>query len=258
MADLYVPTGVDDAVAFLAAHAPGAFPVAGGTDLMVDTRIGRVAPRWLVDLTGLRELSGLRWDGDRLVIGALTRIRAIETDTRVISRATALAEAARVLGSVQIRVMATVGGNVCHATPSAEMPPALLAHDADATVVGPHGVRTVPLAGVFAGPGLTTLAPGELLASLEAVARPSCYLRQTVRWSMDLAGVGVAAAIEACDGTVTAARIALGAVSPVPMRVPEAEGRVVGTAVEREVAGDGGRSSAAACSPITEARGRAE
>jgi carbon-monoxide dehydrogenase medium subunit len=240
--DLYVPTQIDDAVAFLAGH-PAALPVAGGTDLVIDARVGRVRPDWLVDLTPLG-FADVTWDGDSVRIGAMTRIRALELDERLAARAAAVVEAARVLGSVQIRTMATVGGNICHATPSAEMPPALLVHDAVAEVAGPDGARELPLADVFAGPGRTTLANSELLTGVRLRAGAgSCYLRQTVRWSMDLAGVGVAASVDA-EGR---ALVALGAVAPTPLLLD------VTGAVDRA-----GEIAAEACSPITDARGTAE
>ena len=261
MPDLFVPETVEDAIGFLAGHE-GATPVAGGTDVMIDTRVGRVRTDWLVDLSPLRSLAGVELDGETLRLGALTKIRAVELDPELARRASALVEAARVLGSVQIRTMATVGGNLCHATPSAEMPPALLVHDALAEIAGPGGAREIPLAELFAGPGRTTLAPGELLTALRlrvpAAGAGSCYLRQTVRWSMDLAGVGVAASVEVDGATVTRARVALGAVAPVPLLVDEAAEAVVGTELPAEAAAEAGARAAAACSPISDARGTAE
>lgn len=262
MPELFVPEGLDDAIGFMAAHAGSALPVAGGTDVMIDTRVGRVRPEWLVDLTPLRSLAGTTLADEVLSLGALTTIRTVELDPELARRATALVEAARVLGSVQIRTMATVGGNLCHATPSAEMPPALLVHDAVAEIAGPGGERSRPLGDLFAGPGRTTLEPGELLTGVRlrvpAAAAGSCYLRQTVRWSMDLAGVGVAASVEVEGTTVTRARIALGAVAPVPLLVGEAAEAVVGTELSAEAADEAGARAAAACSPITDARGTAE
>lgn len=194
-------------------------------------------------------------------IGALTRVRAVELDPALTRRATAVVEAARVLGSVQIRTMATVGGNLCHATPSAELPPALLVLDAVAEVAGPAGERSLPLAELFAGPGRTTLAPGELLTAVQLRGARSgvgsCYLRQTVRWAMDLAGVGVAAAVESDGDTVVGARVALGAVAPVPLLVPGAAAAVVGAELSPEVVEEAGARAAAACSPISDARGTA-
>lgn len=262
MPELFVPESLDDAIGFMAAHAGSATPIAGGTDVMIDTRIGRVSPEWLVDLSPLRSLAGVDYDGETVRLGALATIRSVELDPELARRAMALVEAARVLGSVQIRTMATVGGNLCHATPSAEMPPALLVHDAVAEIAGPGGGRSVPLAELFAGPGRTTLEPGELLTAVSlrvpAARGGSCYLRQTVRWSMDLAGVGVAASVEVEGATVTRARIALGAVAPVPLLVAEAAEAVVGKELSPEHADETGVRAAAACSPITDARGTAE
>lgn len=261
MPELFVPRVLDDALSFLAEHAGAAMPVAGGTDVLIDTRTGRASPEWLVDLTPLDTLAGIELDGEELRIGAMTRIRAIELDEELARRVPALVEAARVLGSVQIRTMATVGGNLCHATPSAELPPPLLVHDAVAEVAGPDGERSAPLGELFAGPGRTTLAGGELLTGLRLRAPlaggGSCYLRQTVRWAMDLAGVGVAASLEVDGGAVTRARVALGAVAPVPLLVPDAADAVVGAELSPEAADEAGRRAAAACSPITDARGTA-
>ena len=262
MAELFVPDTLEEAIGFLADHPGAAMPVAGGTDLVIDTRTGRARPEWLVDMSPLRSLAGVDLDGEVLRIGALTRIRAVELDPVLGRRAAALVEAARVLGSVQIRNMATVGGNLCHATPSAEMPPALLVHDGVAGITGPGGERSIPLAELFAGPGRTTLEPGELLTAVRirvpASAAGSCYLRQTVRWSMDLAGVGVAASVEVEGATVTSARVALGAVAPVPLLVGEAAEAVVGTELTAEAAREAGARASAACSPISDARGTAD
>jgi CO/xanthine dehydrogenase FAD-binding subunit len=262
MPELFVPARLEDAIGFMVEHAGSATPVAGGTDVMIDTRIGRASPEWLVDLSPLRTLAGIDLDGELLRLGALTTIRAVELDPELARRASALVEAARVLGSVQIRTMATVGGNLCHATPSAEMPPALLVHDAVAEIAGPGGERSLPLSELFAGPGQTTLGLGELLTAVSlrvpAGAAGSCYLRQTVRWSMDLAGVGVAAAVEVEGTRVVRAGIALCAVAPVPLLVAEAAEAVVGTELSAEDADEAGARAAAACSPITDARGTAE
>jgi CO/xanthine dehydrogenase FAD-binding subunit len=262
MADVFVPRSLADAVAYLAEHPGTAMPIAGGTDLLVDTRAGRSRPERLVDLSGLPGMGGLELDGEVLRLGALARIRSVELDPELRRRATALVEAARVLGSVQIRTMATIGGNLCHATPSAEMPPALLVHDASVEITGSGGQYSIPLADFFVGPGRTALAPGDLLSSVRArvpsSTAGSCYLRQTVRWSMDLAGVGVAASVGVEGGAVSSARVALCAVAPVPMLVAGLEDAVVGTSLDPTVLAEAGRRAADACSPISDARGTAD
>ncbi|MHB1943432.1 MAG: FAD binding domain-containing protein [Acidiferrobacteraceae bacterium] len=262
MADVFTPSTLAEAVAFLADHDGRAVPVAGGTDLMVDTRMGRSDPKWLVDLTRLPSLAAFDFDGSVLQIGSMTRIRALELDPRIGERASGLVDAARVLGSVQIRTMATIGGNLCHGTPSAEMPPPLLVHDTDCDIAGPSATRSIPLVDFFAGPNQTTLRADETLLGLKLCAPPhhsgSCYLRQTVRWSMDLAGVGVAAFVEVDGLTVRNARVALGAVAPVPLLLENAAEVVIGTDLTRESADEAGRLAATACSPISDARGTAE
>jgi carbon-monoxide dehydrogenase medium subunit len=142
------------------------------------------------------------------------------------------------------------------------MPPALLVHDAVAAVAGPDGEREMPLTELFAGPGRTTLANSELLTVLRlrapALRAGSCYLRQTVRWAMDLAGVGVAAWVAVDGRSVTEARVALGAVAPVPLLVPEAAAAVVGSELSAAAATEAGARAARACTPISDARGTAE
>lgn len=244
MPELFVPSALDDALAFLAEHAGVALPVAGGTDVVIDARVKRVQPEWFVDLSPLA-LGEVEWQDGSVRIGALAKIRALELDEQMLARCAAVAEAARVLGSVQIRTMATVGGNLCHATPSADMPPALLVHDATAEVAGHDGTRSLPLADVFAGPGRTTLRNSELLTAITLrLGASSCYLRQTVRWSMDLAGVGVAASVDS-DGRQL---VALGAVAPTPLLLD-----VTGMSPE-----EAGAHAAETCAPITDARGTAE
>ena len=162
MSEYYRPQSMSEAVAILA-DTPDATIIAGGTDLVIDRRLGRADPQApLVDVTRLDELRGLRWDGDELTIGSAATIRQVECDPTVIARAPALAEAARVLGSVQIRNMATLGGNLCNASPAAEMAPTLMAHDAVATVHGPDGTRRQPVAALASGPRTTSLKAGEI------------------------------------------------------------------------------------------------
>ncbi len=259
MTELLVPTSLTDAVGLLRDN-PDARLVAGGTDVMLDLRIGRASAEFLIDLSALApELSGIVIEGDSCRIGAMTTIRSIEDHPGLARQAAGIGEAARVLGSPQIRTMATLGGNLAHGTPSAEMPPPLLVHGASVELVGDDGARTIPLGELFVAPGRTSMQRSEILTAVvcdvPAGGFGSVYLRQTVRWAMDLAGVGVAAGVEVDDGRIVAARVALGAVNPVPLLVSEAEGVLVGEPYDAERAREAGRLAAAACSPITDARG---
>lgn len=259
------PASVAEAVAILR-DTPGAIVLAGGTDLVIDRRLGRVDPDApLVDVSAIDELAGVRWDGDVLHVGAATAIRDIERDPGIISRAPALSEAARVLGSVQIRNMATLGGNLCNASPAADMTPPLLAHDAVVVVYGPDGVREQAVISLFTGPRGTSLAAGELVVGtrLRIPARSgSCYVRQTVRWAMDLAGVGAAAWVLAggagSDAPIEAARVALGAVAPTAVLVPGVDHLLVGHPLSAERLAAVREAASAACAPISDVRGTAE
>ena len=259
MVEVLRPTSPSEAVALLEAH-PGASILAGGTDLMLDLRNGRSAPELLIDTSAMDEGRGCVITDDVVSIGGLAKIRTLELDPDLRRRATAVAEAARVLGSVQIRTMATLGGNLCHATPSAEMPPPLLVHAAEADLLSAEGTRTIPLVDLFTGPGTTSLARAEMLVGVRfgiGENQGSCYLRQTVRWSMDLAGVGVAAAVEVDGDVVTGARVALGAVAPTPLVVPGVADALTGTPLNADRVSAVGETAAAAAAPISDARGSA-
>ena len=259
---LHRPADLGEAVRFLADN-PGAVPVAGGTDLLIDRRLGRITTDCMVDISHL-DISGIERDGDHLRIGATTTIRTIETSTELAVSAPALLEAARVLGSIQIRNMATLGGNLCHATPSAEMPPPLLVFDAEATIVSSSGWRTIELAQLFTGPGETSLQPGELLTGVTAHVGDgigSCYIRQTVRWAMDLAGVGVAASVRIepeTNGIVSSVRVALAAVNPVPTVVEGLDSIMVGKTLDADVLDEAAALARQSASPISDARGTAQ
>lgn len=254
---MFRPATLPAAVDFLAAR-PDAAPVAGGTDLMVDLRTGRSAPGVLVDLSALA-LAGITVDGETIRIGSTTTVRSLELEPILRHRAPAVVEAARVLGSVQIRNMATVGGNVCHASPAADLPPALMVHDSMASITGKDGRRRMPVADLFTGPGTTCLGRGDVLDGIELTTPTgsfgSCYLRQTVRWAMDLAGVGVAASLRVDDRVVAAVRVALGAVAPRPLLVDGVDSLLRGSPFSEQAATEAGEMAAGACSPITDARG---
>ncbi|MCC5948365.1 MAG: xanthine dehydrogenase family protein subunit M [Nitriliruptoraceae bacterium] len=251
------PTSVAEAVDALRT-SDGARPIAGGTDLMVQVRLGRRRPDTVVDLSavdGLAELSEER-------IGAGVTMRRLLASEHAAAAWPALVEAARLLGGRQIQAMATVGGNLCNASPAAESATPLLVHDATARIAGPDCVRAVPLEEFWSGPGQTVLGPGELLiaVTLPATAGRSAYRRIELRRSVDIAVVSAAARLEIVDGAVAQARVAIGAAAPTPRRVVAAEqvleGVAVGPDLERAInqaavlAGD-------ACVPIDDTRATA-
>jgi len=237
--------------------------LAGGTDLLVQIKQGKRIPQHVVDVKGIREMDGLTISENACSIGALTTIRALETDPSVAEKVPLLAQAASKLGSVQVRHRATVGGNLCNASPSADMAPALLALDAQAIIFGKQGQRNIELVDFFLGPGVTGLNDGELLARLEIPMTHgrcgSVYYKVSTRNAMDLAFVGVAVLIEVDDRErVVKARVALGAVAPTPIRVPQAEKLLEGGVVNREAAQASAELAARYCDPISDIRASAE
>jgi CO/xanthine dehydrogenase FAD-binding subunit len=255
------PDSVPEATAALAGDAT-ARVLAGGSDLMNQLRLGRVRPALVVDLARLG-LAGVRVAGG-LSIGAATTMRQLLAEPVP----DALREAARLLGGRQIQAVATIGGNLCNASPAAETATPLLVHDARAVIAGPAGAREVPLADLFAGPGRVALAQGELLTAVRLPATGhdtgyfSAYRRLDLRRSVDIAVVGASAAVRVEAGVITGARLALGAVAPTPRRVPAAERALAGV----EVTGTGFTSALDAAAglcqeastPIDDVRASAE
>jgi carbon-monoxide dehydrogenase medium subunit len=219
------PARIDDAVALLAAGGDDARPLAGGTDLIIRIRDGTIAPRTVVDVKRIAELDdGIRDEGDHLTIGARAVMTDIAADERIRRDYRALAEGAAVVGAVQIRNRATLAGNLCNASPAADTIPALLVYGASVTVAGPAGQRRVAVDDVLVRSGVTTLARGELVRSIELprpdVAAGSVHVRRTRRRGHDLASVTVACAVRA-DGVT---RIAYGSVGPRPLLVEDETG----------------------------------
>jgi carbon-monoxide dehydrogenase medium subunit len=237
--------------------------VAGGTDLLPQLKNGLLRPACVVDLSGVGGLRRLhRDDGRGLRIGAAVTARALELDPGVRAEYPALAESAALVGSVQVRNLATVGGNLCNAAPSADMAPPLVALDAEAVIAGPRGQRRVPLADFFVGVRRTVLAADELLVE---IAVPSAgphsgghYLRHTPRRELDIAVVGVASQLTLSGGVCAKARIALAAVAPVPVRATAAERALEGQPVTPAQIERAAELAVGAARPISDQRGSVE
>jgi aerobic carbon-monoxide dehydrogenase medium subunit len=258
--ELALPRSVDECVALLAERAGDAKVVAGGTDLLPQLKNGVLKPPCVIDLSGVAALRTLQSaNGHGLRIGAAVTARTIERDPHVRGTYSALAESGALVGSVQIRNLATVGGNLCNAAPSADMAPPLLALDAEAIIVGPRGQRRVPLASFFLGVRQTVLANDELLVEI-LVPSPGPrsggqYLRHTPRRELDIAVVGVASQITLTDGVCGSARIALAAVAPTPVRALAAEQSLAGQAITPELIDRAATLAVEAARPISDQRG---
>ena len=219
------PSSLTDAIGLLVAEGDAARPLSGGTDLIIQLRDRSVTPRVVVDVKGVPELApGIRRSGDRLVIGANTVMTDIAADETIRTRFTALAEAAIVVGSVQIRNRASLAGNICNASPAADTAPALLIYGAVVTVAGPDGRRRIPIDEWFVRSGVTTIRAGELVTAIELPLADgpiaSTHVRRTRRRGHDLASVTLAVAVPK-EGPVT---LSYGSVGPRPWVLMDSSG----------------------------------
>jgi CO/xanthine dehydrogenase FAD-binding subunit len=261
--DLVLPRSVEECVRALAERGPASKVVAGGTDLLPQLKNGLLRTDSVVDLSGVAPLRALaRADGAGLRIGASVTARTLELDAGVRAAYPAIAESGALVGSVQIRNLATVGGNLCNAAPSADMAPPLLALDADAVITGPHGSRRVPVASFFVGVRRTVLAPDELLVEI-VVPNPGPrsggnYRRHTPRRELDIAVVGVASQLTLSNGVCAKARIALAAVAPTPVRATAAEHALEGRPVTADLIERAATLAVEAARPISDQRGSAD
>ncbi len=257
------PTSLREFEQALVRHGDDARILAGGTDLLVLVKEKVLSPRVLVDLNAVAELRWITWDPQTgLSIGAGTRVAEIETHPLVREHAPALAYAAAQLGSSQVRHMATMAGNVCHASPSAETPPVLLAHGAELTLARDGAERTVPISEFFLAYRKTALQTGEYLKGFRLPPLPPraavSYQFRGLRRAMEIDMVNVACYLElAEDGTARAVRIAMGAVGPIPLRAVEAEQALAGQPVDDAFFEEAGRLAAAEAKPIDDIRATA-
>jgi carbon-monoxide dehydrogenase medium subunit len=226
----YRPDSLQEVWRILSAEEEASL-VAGGTDLLVRARQKKaVLPPTLVSLRRVAELRGIE-EGETFRIGPLSTMAECAEHPGIRARLPALSRAAGMMGSVQIRNLATVGGNLCNASPCAEIATPLLVHGARVEIADPSGRREVPLEELFRGPGLTCLERGEVLASVLVDAPPpesrALYQRRG-RVRMDLAQASLALRVELEGGRCRLARAAAGAVAPTPLRLPEVEALLEG------------------------------
>lgn len=227
------PATLTEAVALLAQHQGQAHLLAGGTDLLVEIKEQVRRPETVINLKKIAGLDQLQFDpADGLRLGALVTARQVEISPVVQRHYAGLAQAVRELGSIQIRHRATVAGNICRASPSADTPPPLIAAGARLSLVGPAGTREVLLESFFSGPGQTVLAPGEIVTEIGVPAPPphttQVYLKHGRRRAMELATVGVAVWLTMAGEVCQTVRLVLGAVAPTPLRVQAAEALLTG------------------------------
>jgi CO/xanthine dehydrogenase FAD-binding subunit len=258
--EIALPTSVDECVKALS--GAGVKLVAGGTDLLPQMKNGLLRPATVVDLSGVAALRALEADAKGLRVGAAVTARTLERDARVRGPYASLADSGALVGSIQVRNLATLGGNICNAAPSADMAPPLLALDAEAVIAGPKGQRRVPMLEFFTGVRKTVLGPDELLVEF-AIPAPGprsggSYIRHTPRRELDIAVVGVASQVTLSDGVCAKARIALAAVAPTPVRAIAAERALEGQPLTPARIEEAARLAVEAARPISDQRGSVE
>lgn len=261
--DYFSPTTITEAQEILENKGSETKLLAGGTDLVLFMTEGHVKPPTIVNITGLEDLKGMQYDETTgLRIGPLTTMREIEQSPIVKDKYPALATSTLELAGVQIRNMATIGGNTCNASPAADTTPALMALDAVAVLIGPNGERKVSYTDFFTGPGQTVMQTNELLAAIELPPPPSNtgshYIKLAVRRAMDIAIVGLGASVTLADGVVQDARITLGAVGPTVVRAIEAEEMLKGKTLEDSTLDQVAKVAVTAGNPIDDVRASAD
>ena len=252
----HAPSDLETTLQLLSDLGSRAVILAGGTDLLLKLREGTLQPESVVSLRQVADLRGIHEDKHGLRIGATTTLRDIIRSPLLRRQHPCLAHAASLMGSVQVRSLATVGGNLCNAAPSADLAPPLLALDAKVLLVSANGERVLPLQDFFRGPGEQALQTGELLR--EIILPPpegeTIYLKHSLRAFMDIATVGVALRLHTNGRTFSAARVALGAVAPTPMRAKAAEQELEGQAPSEDRLARAAALAAEACTPIDDVR----
>ncbi|MFQ5614723.1 MAG: FAD binding domain-containing protein [Anaerolineae bacterium] len=258
------PGTLAEAITLLAeAAADGrrVYPLAGGTDLVPQMKEGLRAPGAVVNLKRISGLNGISRDEAGLRLGPLVTATDLMESAVIREHYPVLAEAAATMAGVQICNMATVGGNLCNASPAADLAPPLIALRAVAQIAGPSGTRSVALDEFFTGPGQTALAPDELLTEItvpaSAAGAAAVYLKHAPRQAMEIAVVGVGAALWQEDGTCDDVRLVLGAVAPIPLRARRAEDSLRGGPLDDEAIAAAARLAAEEARPIDDLRGSA-
>lgn len=256
---------VDEVIKLLTEKGDMARVMSGGTDLLVGLREGRRKADLVIDVKRLKETTEMGYDAQQgLTLGAAVPCYRMYDDKALSKSYPGLIDAASLIGGVQIQGRASMGGNLCNASPAADSIPALIVHSAICTIAGPNGRRQMPVEEFCIAPGRTALQNGEFLVALQIPAPKAgfgaAYLRFIPRNEMDIAvvGAGVSVQLDESRTKIVAARIALGAVAPTPLFVAAAGEALIGKAISDATIDEAARLAQAAATPITDMRGTAE
>lgn len=257
------PTSLDEAVNFLSNAAHAAKVLAGGTDLIIQSKGKYDDPLTVIDVKGISSMVSAELTENELLLGPSMPCAKLTARKDIKAVFPGLIEAAYLIGSTQIQGRASVGGNLCNSSPAADTVPALIAVGAVCVIQGPNGTREVPVEEFTTGVGKNVLEKGELLVQLK-IKRPSAgtsdaYLRLIPRTEMDIAvaGAGVSVTLDS-DGTCTAARVGIGAVAPTALLVDAAADALIGSKLDDAALDAAAKAATGASSPITDRRGTVE
>ncbi len=256
--DFFQPQSTDAAIAELVAYGPNVKILAGGTDAVVDLKHTPDSLGLVVDISRLDDLKGISLTDAGLRIGAGVTHTDIVTNLLIAEHAPALVDAARTIGAVQTRNLGTLGGNLVTCMPAMDSGPTLIALEAEVTIVGCSGKRTIPLGEFFIGYRKTVLAKDELLLEIVIpklnLGKPASFIKFGLRKGQALALVNAASALWVENGRFKDARISLGAVAPVVIRAPKAEAVLEGQAISKERIDEATKAAVTEANPIDDFR----
>lgn len=257
------PKTLEAALALLSGANGRARVLAGATDLLIEMRAGHVAPELLVDIKGIPEMTSIGAEDGGFRFGAAVTCMELLEHEAFAKAWPGVIDAVKLIGSIQVKGRATMGGNLCNASPAADSVPAMIAAGASVSIVGPNGRREARVEDIATGPGKTSLVKGEIVTSFLLRRRPphsgDAYLRFTPRTEMDIAVVGAGVNLTLDDrGVCSQARVSLCAVAERALLVPEAAAALIGTKVDAAALKRLAAAASAACRPIDDKRGTRE
>lgn len=260
--EYYAPDSVAEACKMLTDFGARAKVFAGGSDLLPKMKHGLIAPEVLISLKNIGDMKKIEYvQGKGVVVGGRSTHNDVVFSAEMEKRYKSVCSAAKSMAANQIRHIGTVAGNIASSVPSADLPPILIALNATITLISPDGARSLPLEDVFTGPGQTVIKPNEILTEViipDQAMTGSKYCKFALRKSGALATVGVAVAVQVEGKKIKDARIALGAVSPTPVRAKKAEAFLIGKEISEDVYAEAGQIACGECKPITDFRATAE
>ncbi|MEC7921657.1 MAG: xanthine dehydrogenase family protein subunit M [Chloroflexota bacterium] len=258
----YAPETINEATEILKKYGDRARCLAGGTDVLVQARGEKFELDAIVDVKKIPQLTKLEWTDSHLIIGAATPCHVLYEDSKVCDLFPGIVDSAFLIGGIQIQSRASLGGNLCNASPSADAICSLIVHETTCEIAGPNGTREIPVEDMCTGPGKNALENGEFLVSLKIPLKKgefsASYERFIPRNEMDIAVAAVASSLELSNGKVSSCRVALAAVGPTPIFAKEASELLVGKEPTDENIKKVSEKAKDIASPIADMRGTVE